>query len=68
MRAPVTEPGYLSLHQTAEKLGVHDNTVRNWIRSGKIVSIMKDNAYLIPEEIVERYAAAQAALKGAPEK
>lgn len=31
-------PEYLNVRQTAKALGVHENTVRNWVRSGVLVS------------------------------
>ena len=67
MKPPIHKDGYYSLAQTAERLGTHPNTIRNWIKANKITFIMERDAYLIPVDVVERYAAARAALKGEPE-
>ena len=32
------EPAYLNVRETAKRLGVHENTIRNWARDGSLTS------------------------------
>jgi excisionase family DNA binding protein len=38
VREMSAEPKYLSVRETASRLGVHENTVRNWVRNGILPS------------------------------
>lgn len=55
------EQQFLSSNEFKEVLGIHRNTVINWIRSGKIKSTNINGHYYIPISEVER-------LKGEGEK
>ena len=43
-----------SYKETAEILGVHWQTVRNWVKSGKVKSVQLGRSIKISEEEIER--------------
>lgn len=43
-----------TIKETAKIFGVHWQTVRNWIRDGKIKAVKIERTVRIPEEEVER--------------
>lgn len=43
-----------TVKEVADIFGVHWQTVRNWIKSGKIKAIQVERAIRIPDEEVER--------------
>lgn len=43
-----------TVYETAEIFSVHWQTVRNWIKSGKLRAVQVDRAIRIPEEEIER--------------
>jgi len=45
---------YLKLSDVKKRMGVHRNTVLNWIRRGKIKANRINTHYYIPVEEVER--------------
>jgi excisionase family DNA binding protein len=51
------EPGlFLTVRETAKRLGVHENTIRNWVKTGVIVSarLPGAGAHRFAREEVER--------------
>ncbi len=65
-----TDPDFLSVRETARRLGVHENTIRNWARDGVIVSsrVSGTSAHRFAATEVERLVASrgQAASAVAP--
>lgn len=43
-----------TIQEVADLFGVHWQTVRNWIKSGKMRAVQVDRAIRIPEEEIER--------------
>lgn len=43
-----------TIKETAKIFGVHWQTVRNWIRDGKIKAVKIDRTIRIPDEEIER--------------
>lgn len=43
-----------TIYETADIFSVHWQTVRNWIKSGKLRAVQVDRAIRIPEEEIER--------------
>lgn len=43
-----------TIKETAKIFGVHWQTVRNWIRDGKIKAVKIERTVRIPEEEIER--------------
>lgn len=43
-----------TIYEVAELFGVHWQTVRNWIKDGKIKSIKIERTVRIPDEEIER--------------
>lgn len=43
-----------TIKETAKIFGVHWQTIRNWIRDGKIKAVKIERTVRIPEEEVER--------------
>ena len=53
----------LTLDETAAYLGLHANTVRRYIREGKLVAFAVGNRYTISTEELERFIQKRAADK-----
>lgn len=51
-----TEREYMTVDETAARIGVHPQTVRRWLRSGKVLGtlISRTAGYRIPRDEVER--------------
>lgn len=51
------EQAFYSTKQVADMFGVHRETVKNWIREGKLAAIKIGGAtgYRIPEEAIEDF-------------
>ena len=50
-------PGYLSVPEAAEAIGVTDSLVRRWVRNGTLQSVpVGKKIKLIPKKIVESFA------------
>jgi excisionase family DNA binding protein len=47
-------PELLTVSQAAEALSATSQTIRNWIRSGRLRAVRIGNRFLIPTEEVER--------------
>lgn len=51
---PPGPPPLLNARETASRLGVHENTIRNWVRSGRIIPVRQLNEHgwyrFTPEE------------------
>ena len=43
-----------TIYETADIFSVHWQTIRNWIKSGKLRAVQVDRAIRIPEEEIER--------------
>lgn len=43
-----------TIRETAKIFGVHWQTIRNWIRDGKIKAVKIERTVRIPEEEIER--------------
>ena len=43
----------LTISETAKRLNVHPQTVRNWIKKGKITVFQIDRSIRIPESVLE---------------
>jgi excisionase family DNA binding protein len=57
MAVAMAEPEtYLTVEQAAQRLGIHEETVRRWLRSGKLRgNLLSERAgYRIPASEVER--------------
>ncbi len=51
------EDKYLTVEQAAERIQAHEETVRRWLREGKLVGtlISRRAGYRIPEREVDRF-------------
>ncbi len=43
----------------AAHLKIHENTLRGYIRNGKMIAVLSGTRYLIPQQEVDRYIASQ---------
>jgi len=46
---------YKSINQVIKELGVHRNTVENWLRSGKLKGVRAGKLWRIPTEALEEF-------------
>ncbi len=56
MDHPQVNREYMTVDSAAERIGVHPQTVRRWLRSGQMLGtlISRTTGYRIPREEVER--------------
>jgi len=45
----------LTLHQVAEKLNLHYNTIYHYVRSGELKAIKFDKVYRVKEQELEKF-------------
>ena len=43
-----------SVAEVAARLGVHENTIRNWVRSGEVPAIRLGRKVLVPRVVIDR--------------
>lgn len=50
------EQEFLTVEETAQRIGVHEQTVRRWLRTGQMLGtlITRQAGYRIPRDEVER--------------
>ena len=48
-------PGYLTMHEVAERLGIVHSGVARYVRLGKLPSIVIGQQKLIPAEAIEKF-------------
>ena len=46
---------YKSINQVIKELGVHRNTVENWLRSGKLRGVRAGKLWRIPSDALEDF-------------
>jgi len=46
---------YKSINQVVEELGVHRNTVENWLRSGKLKGVRAGKLWRIPSDALDEF-------------
>jgi len=46
---------YKSINQVIEELGVHRNTVENWLRSGRLKGVRAGKLWRIPSEALDEF-------------
>ena len=46
---------YKSINQVIKELGVHRNTVENWLRSGKLKGVRAGKLWRIPSEALDEF-------------
>ena len=51
-----TEAQFVTVDEAAERIGVHSQTIRRWLRSGQMLGtlITRQTGYRIPKDEVER--------------
>lgn len=43
-----------SVAEVAARLGVHENTIRNWVRSGEVPAVRLGRRVLVPRVVIDR--------------